>query len=263
MKIWTYQLDDEFIKHFWITKVVECFEWAQKLVFIVEIDKNLQVIKLFKNFWRRDDREINIYDKYKSLAGIPKIIKVDTYDDNKIVFEEFIDWQSLEKILWNYKSQTNKIKELLLGIIDILKPFWQDNIVHRDLKPSNIIIDSNNKPFVIDFWIARDLNDQSLTDTWFQPLTYRFASPEQFAWNKKLIWYRTDFFSLWIIAYLLYYWELPFGNDVEKIKEMYEKWAIEYVTIEKCCLNKFFEWTLKTDPSSRPRNHEMLISLLS
>ena len=146
-----------------------------------------------------------------------------------------------------------------------MKPFWErtPSIIHRDIKPSNIIIRPSGHPVVIDFGIARDLGDESITDTdQPQPGSWQFAAPEQYAAKKYLISYRTDFFSLGVLAYYLFYNKLPFGTTKETIAEKYNKNYLLYDTIDECKLNPFFMETLKVLPAERPRTPDILLSLL-
>ncbi|MDD2513025.1 MAG: hypothetical protein PHS71_07235 [Proteiniphilum sp.] len=56
-----------------------------------------------------------------------------------------------------------------------------------NLWPNNIIIQENGHPIVLDFGIARDLDDETITPTGFQPFTWNFGSPEQYFFKRELI----------------------------------------------------------------------------
>ena len=53
-------------------------------------------------------------------------------------------------------------------------------IIHRDLKPSNILVDASGQPKLLDFGIAKLLDETSdQTQTAERLLTPGYASPEQ------------------------------------------------------------------------------------
>jgi len=151
---------------------------------------------------------------------------------------------------------------MFLHICDILEPIWNDSITHRDLKPKNIIIKPNGDPVVIDFGIARDSGLGSLTHTGFMPKTPLYAAPEQVKGIKEQISYRTDFFSMGIIAYNLYFSELPFGNTAVKVEKKYNNSDLSYKTVNDCKLNNLFLSVFKINPSERPRNLALLKGFL-
>ncbi|MFC2138759.1 serine/threonine protein kinase [Bacteroidota bacterium] len=142
--------------------------------------------------------------------------------------------------------------------------FWKKGIIHRDIKPSNIIIKTDGTPVIIDFGIARVLGDTSITDTGLpQPGSWRFAAPEQYLGKKHLIDYRTDFFSIAVLAYFLQFNKLPFGNKQEDIANEFKKDPIPYYTDDNCCLNQLFSSCFRNIPAQRPRKPEILIQLVS
>jgi serine/threonine-protein kinase len=151
--------------------------------------------------------------------------------------------------------------DLVFKVGNILKPVWEANYVHRDIKPQNIRIKTNGEPIVLDFGIARALDEKSITATGGQPLSWLFASPEQYEGNKALISYRTDFFCLGIIAYYLYTNELPYGKDRYEIQTAFQNANHKIVTNNEI-LNVFCKAVLRINPSERPRKIETFLKLL-
>ncbi|MET9318332.1 protein kinase [Kribbella sp. NPDC003505] len=70
------------------------------------------------------------------------------------------------------------VRSLASGLAEALAAIHASGLVHRDLKPSNIVL-SGNGPRVIDFGIARALEEASLTATGMVIGTPGYLSPEQ------------------------------------------------------------------------------------
>lgn len=257
-------LTRDFQKQFNIARVIDSFTGGQKTVWIIEDNSGKKMaMKSFTYGNVRDFQEMEILKRFNSSLGIPKIIKIEDYQGKPLLFEEYIDAPDLHDIVATYKGDDTKVVAFIKYVAEILKPIWEAGIVHRDLKPKNIKILSDGKPVVLDFGIARDLAVESITNTGEdQPMTWDYASPEQYSKNKNSISYRTDFFCLGIIAYRLYYQEHPFGDTSAEIEK---KFALRDNGIALALnnpLNNFFTATLSIEPSGRPRNVEMLVDTL-
>lgn len=257
-------LKPEFMKEHSIAKVLESFdESTQKIVYIIE-DTNgkMLAMKSFRNCGERDIQEIEILKRFKSFPGISKIVKVKKYNGNPLLFEEYIEGPDLEDIQASYNDNLKKVLNLTRSIAIILKPIWLKKIVHRDLKPKNIKILKSGSPVIMDFGIARDLAVESITQTGDgQPMTWDYASPEQYAGDKHAISYRTDFFALGLIAYKLFYKKHPFGNSQAEIDQKFQK-KDNVIHLDDNKLKDFFEATLAIEPSNRIRDISSLIKLL-
>lgn len=261
----TLTLEPGFKTKYNIKNVIGSFSGAQKDVFIVELNSGQKVaIKIFRSFGDRENKEIETYEKYHHLDGIPKVIEVSKHGENVILIEEYIEGEILKDKIKSgfYKGDGEKISLLLKEIILILKPMWEDGLVHRDLKPENIIITPNGSPVVIDFGILKDLNSTTITETGFQPNSWKFAAPEQLFAKKEHISYRTDFFSIGVIGYYLYYGELPFGQSREDIHDNLNRSDLSIKCDENCTLQGFCSQACRINPSERPRNVELLLSFL-
>ena len=256
------KLDKSFISHFGITKFKEIDNGGQKRVYLVTKAGKECILKLFHDFGKRELRELGIYEEFKRLSGIPKIISIDDYDGDTVVFEELIPGSNLEKEKASFKGDGKRIIGLVTEICTILDPIWATRKIHRDLKPSNIMIKPDNSPTVIDFGIIKDLESETITVAGTMPHTWMYAAPEQLIPRKELISHRTDFFSLGVVAYDLYYQKLPFGKKKNTIIEKIETKSLNYTTNKDCPLNDFFAVTLKGPPSERSRNTERLLKSL-
>jgi serine/threonine-protein kinase len=87
-------------------------------------------------------------------------------------------------------------------------------VIHRDLKPANILVDARGQPRLLDFGIARLIDEDSAaagdTRTGQHALTLAYASPEQLACQPLTT--ATDVYSLGAVLYQLVCGQLPFAE---------------------------------------------------
>lgn len=256
------QLTQDIINHF---KIASCQQAStpsgQKNVFIVDIAGCLYALKIIHIADERFEREVKISQQFNHLPGIPSIIKVEQFQGETIVLEEYIDGSDLSELAASYIGDADAVKDVIYKVATILEPVWVADYVHRDLKPQNIRVRNDGSIVVLDFGIARALGEESITATGSQPLSWFYASPEQYAGKKNLISYRTDLFCLGIIAFYLYTGELPFGRTKEEIAKKFlsPPYLINSGNSE---IDLLCHTVFKHAPSERPRKISKFLNLI-
>ena len=92
--------------------------------------------------------------------------------------------------------------KLFLRVCEGVSHAHRHLIIHRDLKPSNILVDASGQPKLLDFGIAKLLDDTGEpTETVERLLTPNYASPEQLRGGSQTT--ATDVYSLGAVLYKL------------------------------------------------------------
>jgi serine/threonine protein kinase len=95
--------------------------------------------------------------------------------------------------------------ELFLGVLAAVAHAHSHLIVHRDIKPTNIFVTHDGSVKLLDFGIAKLLDDATgaaaLTKSGGSALTPQFAAPEQLL--GKAVTTATDVYSLGLVLYVL------------------------------------------------------------
>jgi non-specific serine/threonine protein kinase/serine/threonine-protein kinase len=111
---------------------------------------------------------------------------------------------------------------LFLDLCRAVQFAHQHLVVHRDLKPANVLVSADGTPKLLDFGIARLVDDPGRTRTIAQAATLDYASPEQV--QGAAISTASDVYSLGVMLY-----ELTAGQRPYKLSDVSLEHAVEQI----------------------------------
>lgn len=121
---------------------------------------------------------------------------------------EYVDGVPIEHWCDERKLGVRARVELFLQVLDAVSHAHRNLLVHRDLKPSNLLVDSAGRIKLLDFGIAKQLEDPDVTAAADRAVTFGYASPEQL--HDEPITTATDIWQLGIVLHLLLSGSHPF-----------------------------------------------------
>jgi serine/threonine-protein kinase len=205
----------------------------------------------------------------------PNIVSV--YDTG----EEQQEWGTLPYIVMEYVEGTT-IRELLRqdvrpdyqeslriahSLLDALTYSHENGIVHRDIKPANIMVTTVGEIKVMDFGIARPLDDVTATVThaWTVIGTAQYLSPEQA--RGEIADSRSDIYSVGCLLYELLTGRAPFSGDTP-VAIAYQHVSAKPISVDDlnpdlpAGLSQIIDGALAKDPLARYQSAaEMLADL--
>ncbi|MEJ1965695.1 MAG: serine/threonine-protein kinase [Gammaproteobacteria bacterium] len=133
---------------------------------------------------------------------------------------EYVEGVSIDRWCNERKLNVRARVELFMQVVDAISYAHRNLLVHRDLKPSNLLVDSAGRIKLLDFGIAKQLQDSELTAAIDRAVTFSFASPELL--QDAPITTATDVWQLGILLHLLLSGSHPFGvvHDMSLAKQL-------------------------------------------
>ena len=153
---------------------------------------------------------VNIYDSGE------EVVTTETGQTEHLPYlvMEYVKGQTLRDILKvNGALSQRDAEQVMMGVLNALEYSHRMGIIHRDIKPGNIMISEQGVVKVMDFGIARALDDSAATMTQSQGVvgTAQYLSPEQA--RGESVDMRSDLYSAGCVLYEMLTGRPPFTGD--------------------------------------------------
>ena len=165
---------------------------------------------------RRFEREARL----ASALDHPNICAIyDIGESNGLYFivMPFIEGKTLKEVINKQALELLSALSIAIQVADAIAAAHARGIVHRDIKPTNVIVNDQGQVKVLDFGLAKMLEnenettpnlDKSMTEIGVPYGTLGYGSPEQAAGER--VDHRTDIFSLGVMIYEMVTGQQPF-----------------------------------------------------
>lgn len=145
---------------------------------------------------------------------------------------EHVQGQDLLSWCQTQRSSVRQDLTLLLQICDALQYAHGQLVVHRDIKPANVLVQADGQAKLLDFGIARLLEDANtpeqtaLTQLGQRPMTPEYASPEQVRGEAPGV--ASDVYALGVLAYRLLSGQTPYAAASARHRHALEQAILEF-----------------------------------
>ncbi|MGE3473789.1 MAG: tetratricopeptide repeat protein [Vicinamibacterales bacterium] len=175
-------------------------------------------VKVLRDAWLSPARRVRFQSEQRTLAqlrhpGIAALHDADVLPDGTPWFAmEYVEGEGLSAHCHAQRPDVRRRLELFREICVAVQHAHEHLVVHRDLKPSNVMVTSEGAVKLLDFGIAKQLDDDGdaaeRTRTGLRLMTPAYASPQQVRGEPAGI--DTDVYSLGVILFELLSGTLPF-----------------------------------------------------
>ncbi|HVT33198.1 MAG TPA: tetratricopeptide repeat protein [Rhodanobacteraceae bacterium] len=137
-----------------------------------------------------------------------------TSDAQSFYTMEYVDGEAVTDYCHRRLDSVAERVRLVLQIGSALVCAHQNLIVHRDIKPSNVLVDANGQVKLVDFGLAKLLDQRAapaMTQAGVGPMTPAYAAPEQF--RSGTITVATDIYQFGVLCFVILTGRLPYRAD--------------------------------------------------
>ncbi len=134
-------------------------------------------------------------------------------DGRLFVDMRLIEGRDLQTVLADGPLESGRAVYIIEQVAKALDAAHKVGLVHRDVKPSNILLEEDDFAYLIDFGIARAVDETSLTTTGGVIGSFHYMAPEQFGGKLDV---RADIYSLACVLYECLTGHRPIGATTSR-----------------------------------------------
>lgn len=220
----------------------------------------LVALKLLRSGTEADDRQRRRFAREaEAIAQLEHPHIVPIYEVGEIQGRHYFAMKLLEPLTSPSAKEPSanserQIASLVCAVASAVHFAHQHGILHRDLKPTNVLVDSDGKPYVTDFGLARriDVSDESTLEELLVG-TPAFISPEQLSGEATML---SDVYGLGGILYWLLTDRAPHAaKTFPELLASFERPEPIHPNVYRATLNRDLEIiclkALQSDPRGR------------
>jgi tRNA A-37 threonylcarbamoyl transferase component Bud32 len=164
---------------------------------------------------RRFENEVELASRLVH-PHIVQVYECGNYGGQSYFAMQYVEGERLDHYIWENRLGLRDTIHLFLQVCEAVRYAHQRGVMHRDLKPGNVLVDRNGQAHILDFGLAKPVDEQGSSVTAAATQigefagTWHYASPEQVRRDPARIDTRTDVYALGIILYELLTRNLPY-----------------------------------------------------
>lgn len=194
------------------------------------LDRNVALKILPRHLSGNADFAERFKREAKATAGLshPNVVTIyaiGEHEGHQFIAMQYVTGQNLATLIrQSGHLEPKQAMKITLQVADALAAAHRLDIVHRDINPQNIMVEESGRALVMDFGLAKVLNDEiEVTKRGVLLGTPRYMSPEQC--EGKETDRRTDIYSLGVVLYEMLTGRVPFeaSTHVALMRDIVEK----------------------------------------
>jgi serine/threonine protein kinase len=206
-------------------------------------------------FRDRFSREVSLLDRVRGRC-VARVVDADPGGALPWFATEYLPGPTLDRRIDRHGPMSgDELHGLAVGLAEALVALHLREVVHRDLKPSNLIL-APDGPKVVDFGIARALDETTMTRTGMILGSSGWISPEHY--RGDAVGPPADVYAWGLIVYYAATGRLPYGPGRPEVVAA----RVLNTTLDTAGLpdryREMVERALAKDPRARPSSAELL-----